>query len=178
MTQKVFHECVTLLQATFGKADDMRIKALFMALEDEFDDAPLRSATARILKTFRPTSQVPFPVPADFIGRPQAKADQYIAAIAKAVSKFGAYASIDFGSDAVHETIQRFGGWQAICHWTQSDWNINEGRFKAALESALEWNDRPSAYHLSGIPQVRENPLEPIGFYIRDISPTRLTILS
>lgn len=26
-----------------------------------------------------------------------------------------------------------------------------------------------------GIPQVRENPLEPIGFYIRDISPTRLT---
>lgn len=165
MTQKTFHECVTMLQATFGKAEDLRIKGLWMILENEMDDAEFKAATTRIMKTFRPTSQVPFPVPADFIGKAEAKADQYIAAIAKAVSKFGAYASVDFGSDAVHETIDRFGGWQAICHWGQKEWAINEGRFKTALESALEWNDRPSTYHLCGIVEQTNGDLKHARFY-------------
>jgi hypothetical protein len=157
MKKEIFAECIGFLQAQFGKADDDRVKGLYMALKN-LTDEQMRDATKRILKGFAPTSACPFPVPSHFItasgSGPKTKAQNLMAMLSAAVHKVGAYRSVDFGSPTLHAVIKRFGGWPAICRWGQDEWNINEGRFLAALENAVDY-DENGGDHLAGIYELQ-----------------------
>ncbi len=154
MNKKIFVDCIAFLQGSFGAISEERFKSLNFALQG-FSDDQLKAATKEILMTFRPTSSNPFPVPADFMAAigadAKTKAEKAFCKIVKAISTVGAYRSVDFGDSEIHSTISRFGGWVMLCTWTQEDWNINEGRFKAALESAYQCKTNETITHVCGI---------------------------
>lgn len=157
MTKEVFSECMVILQGVFGSIESERSKGLFVALID-MSDKDIKLATKRIIKVFRPTSTVPFPVPSDFYDAAgkSAKntAHELMGLIQDAVFSVGSYRSVDFGSPELHGVIQRFGGWPTICQWGQREWDINEGRFLAALEHALSCEDKGAQY-LVGIAEAQ-----------------------
>ena len=147
---------MVVLQGVFGSVGPERTKGLFVALGDMQDD-DMALATKRLIKTFRPTSSVPFPVPADFYDAAGKSTKHYaqelMGLIQDAVFSVGSYRSVDFGSAEMHGVIQRFGGWPTICQWGQREWDINEGRFLSALEHAIECGDRGPEY-LAGIAEA------------------------
>lgn len=155
-TQKVFAECLALLQGMFGAVAEAKMSSLAFALKD-FDDEKMKIATSKLITSFRPTSTVPFPVPADFIEAAGVSAEQeakeLMGLIQEAVFSVGSYRSVDFGSPELHGVIQRFGGWPAICQWDKKDWSINEGRFLTCLEHAIDNCDRGPEY-LRGIAEA------------------------
>jgi hypothetical protein len=87
----------------------------------------------KVVETFTPTAQVPFPVPATFLKAagedPQSRARAAVGAVIAAAAKLGPYRSVSFGDPALHATIQRFGGWVEVCGWSQEDWKYSEKRF-------------------------------------------------
>lgn len=161
MENKTFASCMGFLQAQFGAVSKERIDGLFLALSD-INDADFTEATKSILKTFHPTSACPFPVPADFYEAsgedPEAQAEGAIRQIVDAIQTHGAYRSIDFG-DEINSTIARFGGWPAICHWSDEEWNINEGRMKASLIYSFRYGAGESCGHLVGIAEGRNGEI-------------------
>jgi hypothetical protein len=163
MDNKTFFECMTLLQSVFGKLPDDKSRAYYTILRSIPDDA-FKNACGEIVKTFKPTSSASFPVPSMFFeycgGNRELKAEHAIKQIVLCVRKYGAYRSVDFNDSAVHETINRFGGWPVICGWTKEDWNINEGRLKTSLVAAYQYGSVPCG-RVIGI-------AEKINGYLRD----------
>jgi hypothetical protein len=152
-SKELFSGIVGLLQIHFGKQSDETIGSLFNILKDIPDD-DLKKGCSRLVKIFRPTSACGFPVPSDFFEAcglgSERKAKDLMDLLSEAVHSIGIYKSVDFGNPAMHSAISRFGGWKAICNWTQDEWNINEGRFLVVLKSAIEYGDK-GPDHLSGI---------------------------
>jgi hypothetical protein len=153
LDKNLFVAITGLMQSHFGKQTDEKILALWDSVKF-IPDREFKSGCERILKSFHPTSACGFPVPADFFeacgwdsGR---RAKDLMDLLSEAVHSVGIYKSVDFGSPELHAAIMRFGGWRAICNWTQDDWNINEGRFMTVLKSALDFGDK-GPDHLSGI---------------------------
>jgi hypothetical protein len=97
-----------------------------------------------------------------------------MSAISKIISKHGAYKSVDFGSDAVHDTIDRFGGWVAVCGWSQEEWNINEGRFMAVLKSSLKFNGKNQTRYLCGVFEKTNGFLRQSDLISLSVSPLKL----
>ena len=144
MTMEIFSKCYGFLQATFGKQKPELLKAHAEILKD-LDDETLLRATKGILKNFTPTAACTFPAPAHFFeysgNDNSSNAQELIGMVRKSVRTCGAYMSMDFGSPALHSVIDRWGGWEKICDWGQEEWDINEGRFRVALESAINSGD-------------------------------------
>lgn len=142
MTEKVFTSAMALLQAQFGKVEPVKYRIYWDMMKHDFEDAEFMTSVGKLLKTFIPTSTVPFPTIAHFqqtIGRDEnTKAQRIMAEIVSAIHSAGAYRSVDFGR-AVNSVISRYGGWVNLCGWTQKDWSINEGRFMESIKSALAW---------------------------------------
>jgi hypothetical protein len=149
MTKETYCENMGLLQTVFSAISEEKFKTYWFTLKD-FEDGQMKTATERLVKTFRPTSTVPFPCPSDFIEAAgisaKTTAQEMMGLIQQAIYSVGSYRSVDFGSPAVHAAIERFGGWDKICNWNKNDWNINEGRFLKTLESAIEFNSNGPAY--------------------------------
>lgn len=149
MTLETFTSCMSILQGIFGQLEDTKVK-IYHTVLSHMPDADFEIATKRLIKTFKPTSTVQFPVPANFseaVGdTPTIKAQEYLSRLQKAVYSVGSYRSVDFGSPALHSVIDRFGGWGLICQWGQKEWDINESRFLKALEVAIEYGDVGPAY--------------------------------
>lgn len=159
MNSNVFTKCMIALQGVFGKIDDSKTKLYFSVLSS-MSDSDFESATKKLITTFKPTSTVPFPVPAHFMdasgNTATTKAQDYMALLQKAIYSVGSYRSVDFGCPELHGVIERYGGWVEICKWTQKEWDINENRFTRALEIALEHNDKGSDY-LRGIVETENS---------------------
>lgn len=142
MESKTFFECMTLMQSVFGKIPEDKYNAYHKILMSIPDDAFV-TACQELIKSYKPTSSATFPLPSSFFEycgeSKELKAERSIKQIVMAVSKYGAYRSVDFNDSAIHETINRFGGWPVICGWTKEDWNINEGRVKSVLVAAYQY---------------------------------------
>jgi hypothetical protein len=110
--------------------------------EDEF-----RAAINKIMGTFFPTAQNPFPLIAHF--RVAAGTDGEtritlaVMAVKEAAGSPGAYSSVDFGDRALHAVINSFGGWPHVASWSVDDWKYNEKNFTAAYRALMGSNEGP-----------------------------------
>ena len=148
MTENTFKSGMLLLMKMFGyKLDNEMVSAYWNILKNIPDDDFLQSQS-NLLKTFIPTSQVPFPTIAHFMQSlgvaGQSRTKLAINALIKASGTVSVYNTISFGDPALHETIDRFGGWPTVASWTQEDWRYNEKNFSASYEASLISGTGPS----------------------------------
>lgn len=98
-------------------------------------------ALNEIMKNWKPEYGVKFPYPADFIniskGTSEERASLAWEAVLKAISKHGAYASIDFGDQTIHRVIKLFGGWPEVCKCETEKLHFFERDFKNSYTANL-----------------------------------------
>jgi len=168
MNEKLFKTEFTGLQKYFGHhVEEMVYKIYWHGLQ-RMPDGAFNMAIRNIIKDFRPTSQVPFPLISDFLKycgvAGEIRAQKVVTILIKAITEVGAYESVDFRDPYLHLTIIRFGGWPAICTWDSKEWDINYQRFIEAYKTVMLYGECSSS-HLIGITE-RENQLKGYDKYI------------
>jgi hypothetical protein len=157
----VFMEQYGLLQAAFSPVSKEKARLDWTVLKDMNNEA-FKMACANLIKTFIPTAANPFPVPAHFfnaIGEDvETQADHLMTKMFKAIQSTGSYRSVNFGNKALHSVIERWGGWPKICHMTEDEWKISEGRFKAVLISAMRY-DEDGPEICAGLSDIHNNAI-------------------
>jgi hypothetical protein len=152
MDNKTFVSCIGLLQSIFGQANPELVKHLLGKFKDAPDEL-FKSACSKIIDTFKPTSQIPFPLPAHFndaMGLSgNNRAVLAVAAVKSAGSSIGPYSSVSFGDRAIHEAINHFGGWVVVSNWHDEDWKFQERKFIDVYEANLAAGNGPD--HLTGL---------------------------
>lgn len=141
MTEQTLKTGLGLLVKMYGtKLDSEMIAAYWNCLKHLSDNDFLR-AQENILKTFVPTSQVPFPAIPHFLAAiglsGQNRSKLAVEAVIKAAGRIGLYNSVSFGDPALHETIERFGGWPAVASWGEDEWKFQEKNFIQSYEATL-----------------------------------------
>jgi|WetSurSiteA1Bulk_404760.scaffolds.fasta_scaffold05821_6 hypothetical protein len=145
MTKEIFASCIGILESVFGAAKKELIQFLrekFIGLEDEY----FKQATSKIIDTFKPTAQTPFPLPVHFneaLGLSGENRTRLAINAVKRAQHVGPYRSVSFGDRALHEAVLRFGGWPTVCDWKLQDWEFNEKKFAGCYEANLLWNSGP-----------------------------------
>lgn len=150
MDKKLFREVSLMLCAALGYEIDQRRAAQLDAVQTVLmfagvSDAQLSIAGANLAKSFRPKFNGDFPVPADWLAACGVSdsdlAQTAISAVKWAISRHGAYDSVAFNDPALHSTIRRFGGWTAVCEWTETDWGMKTKQFVECYLSAKRGGD-------------------------------------
>jgi len=146
MENETFISCIGLLQSIFGQASPELIKYLLSKFKD-IPDETFKSAVSKIIDTFRPTSQTPFPLPAHFndaMGLSgNNRAVLAVAAVKSAGSSVGPYNSVSFGDRAIHAAINHFGGWVEVSNWHENEWKFQEKKFIEVYEANLAAGNGP-----------------------------------
>jgi len=163
MTRELFASSMGFLQSIVGHTlTDGARGAYWTALKDMPDDT-FKQAVSELVKGFVPTSQVPFPVPAHFLRSTgqdnESRVSRVMGILQQSTIRVGAYSSIDFKDKALHTTITRFGGWIAVCKWTEKDWQLNTRAFSDAYAAALRFGEN-GPKHLAGIYESQNGYLE------------------
>lgn len=160
MDKKLFIESIAYLERMYGKKLDEVVIRGYWNRFNGWDDDKWKLATARITDTFKPSSQVPFPVMAHFVEAAgddtKTRARAVMGWVIQAVTQIGSYQSIDFGDKCLHSVIERYGGWPTMCSWSSDDWRMKETAFVAAYEAAVSCGDT-GPDHLIGL--VEKNNL-------------------
>lgn len=152
MNKELFVLSMGLLQTVFGKASPK----LLQFYREKFIDTPdetFKIAVSKVIDTFKPTTQTPFPLPVHFndaIGLSgNNRAILAVAAVKAAGSSIGPYNSVSFGDRAIHATINHFGGWTVVSNWNDDDWKFQERKFIEVYEANLVGGNGPE--YLSGM---------------------------
>jgi len=139
MDNKNFITKIAFLAKYLGK--DLlpdRQKIYFEALKF-LTDSQFNNAVQKIVESFIPTTQAPFPLIAHFLQYSGIagtnRAQMVVLAVKKAAETVGAYNTVDFGDGALHAVINRFGGWPIVARWFD-EWKFNEKNFILAYEAA------------------------------------------
>lgn len=154
LTKETFTSAMGYMQVVFGRkmGDDISI-AFWQALCEMPEEAFLR-AVKGIVQEFIPTASAPFPVPAHFLKYSGTSATNTaktsIQAVKWAIGRVGRYNSVDFCDRVLHGVIDRWGGWIALCSWTDQDWQINQRRFEEDYEAAAN-SGLSGPEHLAGL---------------------------
>jgi hypothetical protein len=130
------------------------VKDMYWNMLKDLSDDQFKQASTTIMQMWHPTSTVPFPLVSDLreaAGLSGHSASVHaIQTVKGAIIKAGPYDSVSFNDRALHAVIERFGGWVAICNFSDDDWNINERRLIESYESAVQFGDN-GPVHLMGI---------------------------
>lgn len=150
MEYSEFAESITVMQSMFGKTLAKEAVAHYWARYKDLPDGKFKAAAAKLVDSFVPTSQVPFPL---FAHINSAMGDtgrdvcvRMVGLVKRAIARSDSYHSVSFSDLAMHAVISRFGGWIAICGWTDHDWQIQEGRFVEAYQTALAAGEKGPPY--------------------------------
>lgn len=158
MNEKSFKTGILFLSEAYGKKLKDEIISMYWEILKEYSDVEFKKMLEGLIKTFIPTSQVPFPLIPHFLeavgDNVKTKAQLAVMAVKNAIAKVGPYNSVTFGDRALHETIHQFGGWVEICEWDQEKWQFNEKRFLSVYDAAC--SSGQGADRLIGIHE-REN---------------------
>lgn len=167
MNHNEFIKPILFLQSMYGRTiPDAVINQYWEILKtmqiDKWD-----IACNNVIKTFVPTSQVPFPLIPHFLTAcgesGHTKAVAAIAEVKRVISKFGAYATVDFRDRILHGVIERFGGWVTVCNWTHKDWQFNERNFIDAYEAAQLTGEKGSEVLYGIVDNENETKNNPVG---------------
>jgi hypothetical protein len=153
MNNQLFKTGIAILTKIYGYQMDDQVLTLYWDCLKTLSDDDFTRVQANIVKTFIPSSQVPFPLPAHFLSAAgisgQNRSKAAITAIIKA-SSLGPYKSVSFGDPILHGVIERFGGWPDVCCWDSQKWQFNEKNFIQCYEAAIASGDR-GPDHLMGL---------------------------
>jgi hypothetical protein len=113
-------------------------------------------AVVGIIREFIQYGKNDFPLISHFLkfcsSDAQGQAVRAISTLKACIRSIGKYESVSFGDSALHAVVEGFGGWPAVCAFSDSDWNVNEGRmieaYKTRFQSGFTTDDNS---HLSGI---------------------------
>ena len=145
MDKKLFIESMAYLERMYGKKLDEIVIRGYWNRFNNWTDEKWKTVAARIMDTFKPSAQVPFPVMAHFIEAAgddtKTRARTVIGWVIQAITQIGAYQSVDFGDRHLHSVILRYGGWPTICAWSNDDWRMKETAFVVAYEAAVNSGD-------------------------------------
>ena len=142
MTEKEFKIGIAYLRSFYGEIDDDKYQAYWKVLS-KYNNEQFKKMLESIVSTFRPTAQVPFPLPPDFleaIGQTgRNRAILALNAVKDAVESRGTWYSVDFQDPALHATIKNFGGWPEVCSWGNlGEWKYRDKAFMEAYEAAVD----------------------------------------
>ena len=150
MDSKKFIEILAVLQKYYGRVLIPEMVKFYWEALKNLSDEDWASAAENIKTEWKPTAVTPFPLIVHFLEAcnqsGKGRAEAVMQAINKAITRYGGYESVDFGDRALHATIDRFGGWAAICRWTQKEWDINEGRFREGYMYARNFKNSGPDY--------------------------------
>lgn len=141
MTKELFVGSMLYLQEMYGRmVTDIVLKQYWERLKN-MSDEEWKKAVENLIDTFVPTATVPFPLVPHILQACGADRNTRgviaVAKVKQAIARYGKYESVDLGDNTLHGVIVAFGGWPAICEWTQKDWDINHQRFIDMYESAV-----------------------------------------
>jgi len=173
MTVELFHQSLTMLQSYFNqKIEKKEVLHLYWESLKYIDNTAWNSIIQNIINNFTPTSTTKFPLIKDFLSAGgqsgEHMARNMVGVLRKTIHKFGAYESIDFQDQALHNVVIRYGGWIELCNWTESDWKMKETAIIKSYESEKSACPGPSSNHLAGIHEQTNESRTPIK--IRPIS--------
>ncbi|MFA5300265.1 MAG: DUF6475 domain-containing protein [Lutibacter sp.] len=128
----------------------------YWPLLKHLSDDEFHVSVVGIVREFVPTASVQFPMVSQFLkfcsSDAQGSAVKAISMLKAYIRKVGKYESVNFNNMTLHAVVERYGGWPAICAWTDSDWNINENRliesYKLSYQSGFVESE---IKHLPGI---------------------------
>jgi hypothetical protein len=132
MTEAKFLSCIGMLFKYLRERPAQEVVNMYWELLKHMDEKEFEKAVTGVISEFIPTKATPFPLVAHFLkfsgSDANGRAIRAIATLKGYVRKIGKYESANFNDNALHATIERFGGWPAICAMGDTDWNVNEGR--------------------------------------------------
>lgn len=142
MTEEKFLTGMAVLYTLYGKTLSDDALKLYRNILRKFSDEQFEKMLENITMSFKPTSQVPFPLPVHFtesIGlSSENRAQAAVTAVKNAAERWGAWSTVDFGDPALHAVINRFGGWPEVCSWGNAgQWKFTETKFMEAYEAAV-----------------------------------------
>lgn len=153
MDREIFGSCIGILQTLFGELKSDEMLKIYWKQLNKYGNEQFKSATSRIIETFRPTSTEPFPSISRFIDAIGDGIDNIailaVSAVKEAASCVGPYHSVSFGDRALHCAIMHFGGWQVVSNWHDEEWGYNERKFIDTYKSFKPLNKGPD--YLSGL---------------------------
>ena len=133
-----------MLQTMFGKQLDDATISVYWNVLNNFSDDEWKRAMEIMIKTFHPTSTVPFPVPADFFKAIGDDDDTIVNMVISDIKRGGKYGSVEVDS-ATADTINDFGGWPHVSNWTQDDWRFKEAAFIARWKAHRNYDGKGTA---------------------------------
>lgn len=152
-----FGEVIGVVAVACGKEiNDLVLKVYFAALES-LPIAYVELAGMKLIRTWCNPGQLP--TPAQFLetieGDPTLKASKALETICTAMSRSGAYKSVLFEDIGLMVTVERFGGWMAICQRYRTmrpqDVSFFEREFRQQYLSALKSGEKPRRTHEPGV---------------------------
>jgi hypothetical protein len=154
MNNKKFLESLSLIETTYNeKYKDGYINILWNRFK-EFNDMDFNSMVSGILDTFKPTVKIPLPIIPHFLEcariNNEGKAVQAIEKVKQSAMNVGQYRSINFGDEALHRTIENYGGWPVVAMWGERDWQWNEKKFSDTYKAFLGCSEYTGS-HLVGL---------------------------
>jgi hypothetical protein len=134
MKYEEFLMMLVTLQDYFGKILKDEVVGLYWNLLKNITVEDFKAMVARLIETYHPTAQNPFPLISDFLEAGglsgQKRAVVALNAVLSTAKSLGAWSSVDFGDPALHATIMHFGGWPEVCSWgNKGQWQFNEKKF-------------------------------------------------
>lgn len=157
MTKENFLMQMGLLFKYLGCHPDEEKITLYWRLLKHMDDQEFNFAVTGIMREFVPTSANPFPLVSHFMkftsSDAQGQAVKAVSTLKAYIGRVGKYESVSFGDSALHSVVERFGGWTAVCAFSDNDWNVNEGRMVETYKAMFQSGIQPvgNTDHLAGI---------------------------
>jgi hypothetical protein len=174
MTKEFFIMHFGLLLKYLGLKPENEKTTMYFEFLKHMDDDTFKTSVQEIIKSFVPTTQNPFPLVSHFMkytgSDEQGSAIKAISTLKVYIRKVGRMESVNFNDNALHETVERFGGWPAVCNFSEQDWNINENRMIETYK-VMATSPRSDVSHLAGLAE-KDN-----GHYrVYDVNPKTMQI--
>lgn len=158
MKDKLFQESMVYLQAMYGKELPETVIKIYWSRFKTWTDTKYTEVVTKIFNSFVPTAQVPFPLVPHFLKAAgdddESRGRNAIKHVRDCIRAYGRDRSVNMGDEKLHFVIRSYGGWPAICDWSDNDWRIKETAFVQSYLAAPDTaGDSP---HLIGVAE-REN---------------------
>jgi hypothetical protein len=155
MTEDIYLSGMAFLFQTLGQQPDKQLISNYWLLLKQMDDEKFQIALTGIMREFERTSANPFPLPSHFLkfsgNNAQGVAIKAISTLKACIRTVGKYESLKFDDSALMLVVDRFGGWSALCNWSDGAWNVNEGRLIEAHKTFYQSGLTFEGDHLPGI---------------------------
>lgn len=154
MDKKNFLEGIGFLSLHFEKKLPKELRSHYWNRFKNISNEKFQLACENLIDTFVPTNLNPFPRVQHILDAcGETGYDRAIAAIAvlkRTIRRVGQYQSIVFKDTALTFAVNSYGGWVAICNWTDQDWDINEKRLMDTYNVAVK-RGLKDVSHIPGI---------------------------